>query len=102
MNASIVYIICGFIQIGSGNSISQFINLFTEGKGYFFGSVRVKVRLHVPSLRIPVSVTVTVKFTLTDRIGSEPNLLIECSVTIDTMINFDSDFDGQQAHGRYM
>ena len=49
MNASIVYIICGFIQIGSGNSISQFIHLFIEGKGTFFGSGRVKVRLHAPS-----------------------------------------------------
>ena len=38
---------------------------------------------------IPVSVTVTVKFTLTDGMGTEPNLSAKWSVTIGQMINFD-------------
>ena len=41
-----------------------------------------------------VSITATVKFTLTDRIGSEPNLSIKWSIIIDTMLNFDG-----QGHG---
>ena len=40
-----------------------------------------------------LSVTVTVKFSLTDRMGSKPNLSVKWSVTIGT-INFDGDFDG--------
>ena len=32
--------------------------------------------------------------TLTDRMGSQPILLVKVSVIIDTMLNFDSDFDG--------
>ena len=39
---------------------------------------------------IPVSVTVTVKFTLTDRMDFESNLSVKQSVTIGTMVNFDS------------
>ena len=35
-----------------------------------------------------------VKFTLMDRMDSEPNLSIKRSVTIGTMINFDGDRDG--------
>ena len=45
-----------------------------------------------------VSVPISVKFTLTGRIGSEPNLSAKRSVTIDTMINIDSDGDGH-GHG---
>ena len=33
------------------------------------------------------------KDTLTDRMGVEPILPIKMSVTIDTMLNFDGDFD---------
>ena len=39
-------------------------------------------------------ISITVNFTLTDRMDSEPNLSVKRSVTIDTMINFDSDGDG--------
>ena len=35
-----------------------------------------------------------VKFTLMDRMDSEPNLSIKRSITIDTMLNFDGDSDG--------
>ena len=42
-----------------------------------------------------VSVTFTVKFTMTDKMGSEPILSVKQSVTIDTMINFDGDGDGR-------
>ena len=45
-------------------------------------------------ISVPISVTVTVKFTLTDRMGSEPNLSIKWSMTIGTMVNFDSDSEG--------
>ena len=42
----------------------------------------------------PVSVTVTIKFTLMDRMGSKPNLSSKRSVTIGIMVNFDGDSDG--------
>ena len=35
-----------------------------------------------------------VTFTLTDRMGSRSILPIKVSVTTDTMLNFDDDFDG--------
>ena len=38
------------------------------------------------------------KDTLTDRMGLQPILPIKVSITIDTMLHFDSDFDGQ-SHG---
>ena len=31
---------------------------------------------------------------LTDRMGVQPNLSVKVSVTIDTMLNFDRNFDG--------
>ena len=45
-----------------------------------------------------ISITITTKFTLTDRLGSEPNLSVKQSVTIGTMTNLDGDFDGH-GHG---
>ena len=60
------------------------------------GLFTLKVRLHVPS-PFP-SLSAIVKFTLTDIMGSEPNLYIKWSVTIGTMINFDSDGAGH-GHG---
>ena len=41
-----------------------------------------------------VSVTITVKFTMTDKMGSELILSVKQSVTIGTMINFDGYGDG--------
>ena len=38
--------------------------------------------------------TVTVKFTLTDRMSFGPILSVKRSVTIGTMLNFDGDGDG--------
>ena len=40
------------------------------------------------------TVSVTIKLTLTDRMGSKPNLSVKQSVAIGTMINFDGDGDG--------
>ena len=52
-------------------------------------SMSLKVSLHVPSPSPS-----PVKFTLTDRMGSEPNLPVKWSITIGTMINFDGYSDG--------
>ena len=49
-----------------------------------------------PTAYVPISVTI--KLTLTCRMGSKPNLSIKWSVNIDTMINFDGDGDGH-GHG---
>ena len=57
----------------------------------------LKVHLHVP-FPFPSPVTVTVKFPLTDRKGSEPNVSVKWSVTNGTMINVDGDSDGHR-HG---
>ena len=48
------------------------------------------------TLTVSVSVTVSVKFTLCEwrRIGTEPILSIQWSVSIGTMINFDGYGDG--------
>ena len=48
------------------------------------------------TVSVPVSVTVTVKFTLTDRMGSELNLSAKRSITIGTLLNFDGDSDGHR------
>ena len=45
-----------------------------------------------------VSIPVSVKFTGTDRMDSEPNLSVKRSITIGTMVNFDGEFDGH-GHG---
>ena len=41
-------------------------------------------------------VSVTFKFTLTGGMGSEPSLSVKQSITIDTMVNFDSDRRGHR------
>ena len=46
------------------------------------------------TISVPISVTVTVKFTLTGGIGSEPNLSIKWPMTIGTVVNFDSENEG--------
>ena len=43
------------------------------------------------TISVPVSVAVSVKFTLKDRIGSDPNLSVKQSFTIGTMMDFDGD-----------
>ena len=65
------------------------------------GTVRVRVCLHVPSPSPSLSLSLskfnivpTVMVHLMDRMGTEPNLSIKRSISIDTMINFDSDRDG--------
>ena len=46
------------------------------------------------TVSVPISVTVTVNFTLTEKMGSEPNVSVKRSVSIGTMLNFDGDTDG--------
>ena len=43
------------------------------------------------TISVPVSVAVTVKFTLKNRMGSESNLPVKQSFTIGTMMDFDGD-----------
>ena len=51
------------------------------------------VKVCLRTIYIPISVTVTVKFTLTIKMGCKPILSIKQSVTIDTMMNFHNDND---------
>ena len=50
------------------------------------------------TVSVPVSITASVKFTLMDRMSSKPNGSVKRSITIDSMINSDEDFDGH-GHG---
>ena len=56
----------------------------------------LKVHLHIPSPS--TSPLQLVKFTLTDIMGSKPNLSVNRSITIGTMVNFDGD-DYGHGHG---
>ena len=38
------------------------------------------------TVSVSISITVAIKFTLTERIGSQPNLSVKCSVTTGTML----------------
>ena len=50
--------------------------------------------LFTRAVNIPVFVSSTFNLFLRDRMGVQPILSFQVALTIDTMLNFDGDFDG--------